>query len=31
MRKKWPVLALVHVTPEGSLSQVIAPTVRFWP
>jgi hypothetical protein len=28
MRKWCPVLASVHVTPEGSLSQVIGPAER---
>jgi hypothetical protein len=31
MRKKCPVAMSVHVTPDGSLSQVIAPRDYFWP
>ena len=31
MRKKWPVLASVHVIPDGSLPHVFAPIDRFWP
>ncbi len=31
MRKKCPLAVSVHVTPDGSLSQVIAPREYFWP